>query len=69
MRFIRAKEVSRRVGYHQVHVKRLASDPAYAHIGFPKPVRIGDNGVAWVEDEIEAWQKARIAERDDTRAA
>ena len=64
MRFIRAKEVANRVGYHVVHVKRLATDPAYSHVGFPKPVRIGDNGVAWIEDEVTAWQKARIAERD-----
>lgn len=31
---------------------------------FPKPVRIGEKSVAWVEDEIDAWVEARIAARD-----
>jgi prophage regulatory protein len=37
---------------------------------FPRPVKVGDNpkaktnGVRWIEDEIVAWQEARIAERN-----
>ena len=31
---------------------------------FPAPIRIGGNSVAFVEDEVIAWQEARIAERD-----
>jgi len=31
---------------------------------FPKQVPIGPHRVAWIEDEIEAWQQARISERD-----
>jgi prophage regulatory protein len=31
---------------------------------FPKPVPIGDQSVAWIEDEVLAWQEARIAQRD-----
>jgi prophage regulatory protein len=31
---------------------------------FPKPINIGTRAVAWLETEVEAWQKARIAERD-----
>lgn len=27
---------------------------------FPKPVRVGTRMVAWREDEIEAWLKARL---------
>jgi prophage regulatory protein len=30
---------------------------------FPSPVRIGPRAVAWVEEEIDAWIDARIAER------
>jgi prophage regulatory protein len=31
---------------------------------FPAPVKIGIRGVAWVVEEIEAWELARISERD-----
>ena len=68
MRIIRTKEVALRVGYHPVHIKRIASDPRYAHMEFPRPVRIGDNSVGFVESEIDAWIAARIAERDGLAA-
>ena len=31
---------------------------------FPKPIRLSARAVGWLEAEILAWQKARIAERD-----
>jgi prophage regulatory protein len=31
---------------------------------FPKSIRIGTNRKAWLESEIDAWIKARVAERD-----
>jgi prophage regulatory protein len=31
---------------------------------FPKPVRLGSKSVGWVEDEIAAYNEARIAARD-----
>jgi prophage regulatory protein len=31
---------------------------------FPAPIKIGPKAVGWLESEIIAWQKARIAERD-----
>jgi prophage regulatory protein len=36
---------------------------------FPKAVPLGEKAVGWLESEIEAWQKARIAERDDLKKA
>jgi prophage regulatory protein len=33
---------------------------------FPRPIQITDKFVAWVEPEIIAWQRARIAQRDGT---
>lgn len=30
---------------------------------FPKPVRLGPNSIAWPENEIDAWEAARAAER------
>ena len=54
-----------RVGWHPEHMMKVATDPTYAHLNFPKPVRIGKNSVAFVEAEIDAWIEARIAERDE----
>jgi prophage regulatory protein len=31
---------------------------------FPRPIKLGERSVGWLETEIIAWQKARIAERD-----
>jgi prophage regulatory protein len=31
---------------------------------FPAPVPLGERAVGWIEDEVVAWQDARIAERD-----
>lgn len=30
---------------------------------FPKPVKIGQRSVAWVESEVRDWLDARVAER------
>ncbi len=66
MRLLRKKEVARKVGYHPVHIMRLAQAGK-----FPKPVRLGENAVAFVEDEVDAWVEEKIAERDgqDPKAA
>jgi prophage regulatory protein len=34
---------------------------------FPRPIKLGTRSEGWLEAEIIAWQKARIAERDDRR--
>ena len=39
----------------------------YADKHFPKPVKIGDRAVAWVEPEIREWVEARIADREAAR--
>jgi prophage regulatory protein len=31
---------------------------------FPKPVKLGMKSIGWVEEEIAAYNEARIAERD-----
>ena len=36
---------------------------------FPKPIPLGPRSVAWLEDEVVAWQEAQIAKRDGRRAA
>ncbi len=63
MRFLRKKTTAQRVGYHPSHVMRLVRAGE-----FPQPVRLGPNSIAFVEDEVEAWMRARVEERD-TQAA
>ncbi len=36
---------------------------------FPRPVKVGDRGVAWLASEVEAWVHARVAERDRRETA
>ena len=42
----------------------LSRSTIYADANFPKPVKIGERAVAWVEHEIKDWVSARVAERD-----
>jgi prophage regulatory protein len=46
------------ISYCSTHLARLEVQGK-----FPKRVRIGENRIAWVAAEIEAWIDARIAER------
>ena len=36
---------------------------------FPKPIKLGIGRNAWIESEIDAWIKARMADRDGAEAA
>ena len=59
LRFLGKKDLENRgIHYCDVHLRRLESAGK-----FPKRVKIGDNRVGWVEEEIDAHQAARIAAR------
>lgn len=66
-RFLRRPEVERVTG--------LSRSTIYDKMDrgeFPKPVPLTAGSVGWLEFEIEAWQKTRIAARDranETKAA
>ena len=54
--FLRRPKVQKRTGF--------AKSTLYAQIkagNFPKPVKIGDRAVGWVESEVAEWQRQRIA--------
>ncbi len=59
MRFLRKNEAADRVGFSQSHVMRLVREG-----DFPQPVPLGKNSVAFVEDEVEDWMRARVEERE-----
>jgi prophage regulatory protein len=42
----------------------LSRSTIYAAPGFPRSLKIGERAVAWVDDEINEWIDARMAERD-----
>ena len=45
-------------------MKRSALYDAISKGKFPKPVRVTDRCVGWLERDLLAWQAARTAERD-----
>jgi prophage regulatory protein len=52
-------ETARRVMFSRVHVYRLIAAGK-----FPRPVKLGEARVAFVEAEVDDFIRARIAERD-----
>ncbi len=64
-KFLRLNPTAERVGWGPKHTMRIATEPEYEHLGFPKPVRVGKNTIAFVESEVEDWLRARVAERDE----
>ena len=56
--FLRSNELGNIVPYSQNHIRRLEKTGL-----FPKRVHIGENRVAWVRAEIEAWLNARMGAR------
>lgn len=51
------KERGIKLSPRQLHRKQKAGT-------FPKAVKVGEQTKAWVADEIDAWVKARIEERE-----
>jgi prophage regulatory protein len=50
----------------------LSGTTIYEHMGknlFPASVSIGGNRVAWLSTEIEAWQQAKINDRNNKKSA
>jgi prophage regulatory protein len=61
--FLRLPEVKRRTG-----LSRSTIYEGMANGTFPSNVPLGPQGRGWVDKEIDEWQQARIAERDDVAA-
>jgi prophage regulatory protein len=63
-RVLRRREVEARVG--------LKKSDIYARIAageFPRPIPLGARAVGWLEDEVDAWVTARVAERERRQGA
>lgn len=58
--YLTVNEVARRLSCHRATVYRMVSDPAVA---YPRPIMLGSLS-RWRLTEIEAWEAARAAERE-----
>ena len=67
--FLRLDDVKRATGLGRSTIYDLmAEDPPR----FPRPVKIGGDrakAVAWLASEIAAWQREKVAVRDEKRTA
>lgn len=62
-RFLRRPQVEEMTG--------LPESSLYAEMAkgnFPKPIKLSANRVAWLEDDIAAWQAERLAQRNKAAA-
>jgi prophage regulatory protein len=71
---LRRQEVERLTGLGRSAIySRLDPNNSQHDPTFPRPVPLGSAGsthaVRWVSGEVDAWIKARIAERDNRKAA
>ncbi len=53
------KELTKLVKYSPQHIARLEKAGQ-----FPKRLQLGQNRVAWMMSEVEAWIEERLAKRD-----
>ncbi len=59
--FLRRPQVEQKTGLSRSSIYALVKAGT-----FPAPIRLGSKSVAWVEQDVERWQAARIA---DSRTA
>ena len=64
MNILRPKATAVKCGVAPITIHRWASDPKYAHMDFPKPIRLGDNSMGYIEEEVDAFLAEQAAKRD-----
>ena len=72
MNVLRPKATAIKCGVAPITIHRWATDPKYAHLNFPKKIRLGENSVGYIEEEIDAFLAEQAAKRDggsDARTA
>ena len=59
MEFIRLHDLTRRIGVSKATVWRWVKAGT-----FPKPTKFGPHTTVWSVNEVDAWTRARLSERD-----
>ena len=62
--FLRVNAVARRYDTSPSTIWRWSREARFAHLYFPKPVKLGPNTTAWAVDELDVYDAKRVAERD-----
>jgi len=60
-RLIQVREVIKLTSLSRTQIHRLCKEPAYAHLKFPQPIRIGAQRMAWSLPAIRQWIADRVA--------
>lgn len=60
-RIIRRSQLPEFTGYSIPYIYQLINEGK-----FPRPIKLGKRSSGWLESEIIAWQRERIAERDSS---
>lgn len=58
-RVSRIQDVTEQLGISKMTLRRWVEDGK-----FPRPIRLGPNSIAWLNDEIDAWLEERAAARE-----
>ncbi len=66
--FLRINAVARRYDTTASTIWRWSREARFAHLNFPKPIKLGPNTTVWSGDELNAYVAERIAMRDDPDA-
>ena len=62
--FLRVNAVAHRYDTTASTIWRWSREARFAHLNFPKPLKIGPNTTVWGIDELDAYDAERIAMRD-----
>ncbi len=68
-KFLRVNAVARRYDTTTSTIWRWSREARFAHLNFPKPVKLGPNTTAWSIDELLRYDAERIAMRDAVAVA
>lgn len=64
-KFSRVSTVARRYDTTPSTIWRWANEPRFAHLGFPRPVKIGPNTSVWNDAELDEYDARRMADREE----
>ena len=64
MNVIRPKATAIKCGVAPITIHRWSSDPKYFYLNFPKKLRLSENSVGFIEEEVDDWIAERAAKRD-----
>ena len=64
MNILRYKDAAQKVGVSIITIRRWATLSDYDHLGFPRPIVLGENSRGFVESEVDDFLARRAANRD-----